>query len=143
MFGFYEGQLFQITVNYDRYQTEGLTADDIIESVSAAYGAVATHPVADKGVERLLRHLGGGGGAMGRRSEYRLDLIRARYGPVFRLIATRKRLESTVKAALLEARRLDDKEAPQREAKRVADSEQSERARLEKIRLVNKPKFRP
>ena len=43
----------------------------------------------------------------------------------------------------MEAKRLDEQEAPQREAVRVASEEEAARAKLDKARLVNKPKFRP
>ena len=82
--------MFQITVNYDRYQTEGLTADDIIESVSAAYGAACVR-LLSKGEERSYA-ISEDVVARWEDGEYRLDLIRARYGPVFRLVATQKRL---------------------------------------------------
>jgi len=142
LFSFYNGQLFQITVDYDRYQTEGLTADDIIQAVSAANGTIATHPVVDKGAEGSYAVPGE---LLGRweDAQYRVDLLRAPYGRAFRLVATVKGLESLAKAALLEAKRLDDQEAPQREAAKAANEAQSEQARLEKIRLVNKPNFRP
>jgi hypothetical protein len=139
LFSFYDNQLFQIAVNYDRYQTEGLTADDIIETISAAYGTAATRPAVDKGSNPFNDEVV----SQWEDTQYRLDLIRVPYGSLFSLRATVKRLESPVQAALLEAKRLDSQEAPQREAARVADEAQSERARLEKIRLVNKPKFRP
>ena len=48
-----------------------------------------------------------------------------------------------MQAAILEAKRLDDQEAPQRDAERVAREEEAERVKLDKARLVNKPKFRP
>ena len=38
VFSFYDGELFRIVVNYDRYQTEGLTAEDFVEAISATYG---------------------------------------------------------------------------------------------------------
>jgi hypothetical protein len=140
LFSFYNDQLYQITVDYDRYKTEGLMANDIVESISAANGMIATHPVTDKAVqspytvpEELLGRW--------EDAEYRVDLIRT-YGPAFRLIATVKGLESPVSAALLEAKRLDTQEAPQRDAARAAEEAQTEQARLEKLRLVNKPKFR-
>lgn len=142
LFSFYNDQLYRITVDYDRYKTEGLTADDIIEAVSAANGTTASHPVADKGApdgysvpQEVL--------ARWEDSQYRVDLFRAPYGTTFRLVATVKRLESPVQASLLEAKRLDDQEAPQREAARAAEEAQSEQARLERLRAVNKPKFRP
>jgi hypothetical protein len=53
------------------------------------------------------------------------------------------RLETPAEAANLEARRLDDLEAPQRDAARLASEQEAAKAKLEKSRLVNKPKFRP
>lgn len=141
LFSFYNDQLFQITVDYDRYKTETLTTDDIIEAVSTANGMIAMHPVIEAVPspyavpEELL--------ARWEDAQCRVDLVRAPYGPAFRLVATLKGLESPVKAALLEARRLDAQEAPQREAARAAEKAQTEQARLEKLRLVNKPEFRP
>jgi len=141
IFSFYNDQLYQITVDYNHYKTEGLTADDVIDAVSAANGTIATHPVADKvapGSHAIPKELL----ARWEDAQYRVDLVRAQYGPAFRLIATVKGLESPANAALLEAKRLDTQEAPQREAARAAEEAQTEQARLEKLRLVNKPKFR-
>jgi hypothetical protein len=142
LFSFYNDQLYRIAVDYDRYKTEGLTGDDIAEAVTAANGTIATHPVAEQAVhgsfdapEEVL--------ARWEDAQYRVQLVHATYGPGFRLIATVKGLDLAAKTALLDAKRLDDQEAPQREAARVADEAQTERARLLKIRLVNKPKFRP
>jgi hypothetical protein len=38
VFSFIDGRLFRITVKYDSYDTEGLTAEDMIEAISATYG---------------------------------------------------------------------------------------------------------
>jgi hypothetical protein len=76
-------------------------------------------------------------------SQYRFDLIRSSYGPTFKLVGVLKNLEAPAQAAIIEAARLDEKEAPQREADRIAKEDEAERARLEKARLVNKPRFRP
>jgi hypothetical protein len=54
-----------------------------------------------------------------------------------------KRLQAPAQAAITEAKWLDDQEAPQRDAARIADEKEAEQARLEKSRLVNKPRFRP
>ncbi|MBZ5619911.1 MAG: hypothetical protein LAQ69_14500 [Acidobacteriia bacterium] len=54
-----------------------------------------------------------------------------------------KRLEASAQAATLEAKRLDDQEAPQRDAARLASEEEVANTKLEKARLVNKPRFRP
>jgi len=46
LFTFYDGQLFRMVVSYDRYNTDGVTAEDMIEAISAKYGP-ATKPVAE------------------------------------------------------------------------------------------------
>ena len=142
IFSFYEDELSRIVVDYDRYETEGLTADDFVDAISATYGPAAkpTAPakVAPGGYgeeEEIL--------AQWQDSQYRFDLIRSSYGPTFRLVGVMKRLEAAAQAATLEARRLDDQEAPQRDAARIASEEQAAKTKLEKARLVNKPKFRP
>src|ERR1700745_4116547 len=38
LFSFYNGELYKISVTYDQTSTEGLTADDMVKSISAKYG---------------------------------------------------------------------------------------------------------
>src|SRR5688572_4311698 len=38
LFTFYDDQLYQIVVTYDRNRMEGLTNDDVIETISSTYG---------------------------------------------------------------------------------------------------------
>jgi hypothetical protein len=144
VFTFYEGEMFRIAVDYDRYAIEGLTADDLIEAISASYGIAAEPPALTKTALGLGRY--------GDREEvlaqwqdpqYRFDLIRSSYGPAFSLSGVLKRLEAPAQAAILEAKRLDDREAPQRDAARIAGEEEAARVKLGKARLVNKPNFRP
>ena len=45
--------------------------------------------------------------------------------------------------AIGNGKRLDDQEAPQRDAARLASEEEATKAKLEKARLANKLKFRP
>jgi hypothetical protein len=142
IFSFYDGKLFRIKVDYDRYQTEGLTVDDFVDAISATYGPAAK-PMAPAYVapgnygdqEEIV--------AQWQDSQDRFDLIRLSYGPTFRLVGVVKRLEAPVQAATLEAKRLDDREAPQRDAARRASEEDAAKTKLEKARLVNKPNFRP
>jgi hypothetical protein len=142
IFSFYEGELFRIAVNYDQYEIEGLTADDIVEAVSATYGTASKPPVPAKTTQE----------SYGEQEEilarwqdplYRFELIRSSYGPGFKLVGVLKRLEAPAQAAILEATRLDIQDAPQRDAERMAAEEETERARLVKSRLLNKPRFRP
>jgi hypothetical protein len=142
VFSFYNGALFQIAVNYDRYKTAGLTADDFIEALSATYG-VAEKPAAPGNIAQGEFGAQDEIVARWQDSQYSFDLIRSSYGPAFRLVGVLKRLQSPVQTATTEAKRLDDQEAPQRDAERIADEKETERARLEKSRLENKPNFRP
>jgi hypothetical protein len=140
---FFDGKLFQITIKYDRYDTEGLTTEDMIEAISATYGtatrlAVMTptakqKPYGDE--EEVL--------AQWQDSQYRFDLIRSSYGPTFRLVGVLKELEARAEAAILKAVGLDEQEAPEREAARIASDEKASEAKLMKARMDNKPKFRP
>jgi hypothetical protein len=142
VFTFYENQLFQIMATYERRETEGLTTADVIEAISANYGTAEKPRDADTSVE----------GPYGDREEtlarwqdaqFRFDLIRSSYGPVFRLRGVLKKLEAPARTAALDAKRLDEKEAPQREAVRLASEAQEERTKLDKARVLNKPNFRP
>ena len=38
VFGFHDGRLFRVTVDYDREQTKGLIDADMVEAISAVYG---------------------------------------------------------------------------------------------------------
>jgi len=142
VFSFYDGKLFRIVVDYDQYETEGLTADDFVDAISATYGPgakpaapVKVAPGSYGDQEEIL--------ARWQDLQYRFDLIRSSYGPRFRLIGVVKGLEAQAQAATLEAKRLDDLEAPQRDAARLASEGEAAKAKLDKARLVNKPKFRP
>ncbi|HLK65722.1 MAG TPA: hypothetical protein VKU19_19925 [Bryobacteraceae bacterium] len=142
VFSFYNGELYRIGVDYDRYETEGLTVDDYVDAISTAYGPATRPPAPAK------RSAGGYGDpdetvAQWQDSEHRFDLIRDSYGPTFKLVGVTKTLEESAKAANLEAKRLDDQEAPQRDAARLASDEATAKAKLDKARLLNKPKFRP
>jgi hypothetical protein len=142
VFSFYNGELFQIAINYDRYQTEGMTAADLIEAISSTYGTATRPTAAVKGVsdsnfdsEEVV--------AQWQDPEYRFDLIRTHYGPSFQLLGVLKRLEAPAQVAIQEAKRLDLQEAPQRDAELAAREQDAERVKLDKARLLNKPKFRP
>jgi len=142
VFSFYNGALYRIVIDYDRYQTEGLTAGDMVEAISATYG-IAEKPTASAKTEQERSGDQEEILARWQDSGYRFELMRSAYGQSFRLIGTLKKLEVSAQAASIEAARLDDQEAPQREAARMASEKETERAKLEKSRLVNKPNFRP
>jgi hypothetical protein len=141
-FSFYDGSLFRITVRYDRYQTEGLTSADLVEAISASYGPPTAPPARvapetgaySEPAEVLARW---------EDAEHCFELVRTSYGPSFKLTGSLKAIEAKAADATVEARRLDDLEAPQRDAARIVADEASAKDKLDKARLVNKPKFRP
>lgn len=142
IFRFYNGTLYRIAVKYDRYATEGLTTQDFVEAVSAIYGPPAKLPAQMK---RAPESYGDQEEAVAQweDSQYRFNLLRASYGPTYTLVGIVKSLDAPVEAANAEAKRLDDLEAPQRDAARAAAEQNAKTTALEQVRLVNKAKFRP
>ena len=142
LLSFYNGELYRIAVNYDRYEIEGLTAEDMVGALSVLYGAAAA-PIAPAKVAQ--DQYGDRQEVLARweDSQFTFDLIRSSYGPSFQLIGVQRTLDTSAQSAISEAKRLDDQEAPQREAARAASEQEAAKAKLEKARLVNKPRFRP
>jgi hypothetical protein len=141
VFSFYSGTLYQIAVNYDRYEIEGLTTEDLVGAIALIYGPA--EPVARPNVAQ--DEYGNQDEVVARweNAQYRFDLIRSSYGPTFQLLGVQKELDSSAQAAISEAKRLDHQEAPQREAARAAGEQEAAKAKLEKARLLNMPRFRP
>src|SRR5579864_6399079 len=52
VFSFYNGELYQIAINYDSTRTEGMSTSDMVEAISANYGAPTPLPVPVKTAER-------------------------------------------------------------------------------------------
>src|SRR5712692_7152472 len=101
LFSFCNGELFRMVVNYDRYKTEGLTAEDMIEAISSQYGT-ATTPDAEI-VFPSLYHETVKVIARWEDSQYSLSLVRSSYQPSFGMIVLSKRLDTLAEAAITEA----------------------------------------
>ncbi len=143
VFSFYNGELYRLVVNYDRYKTEGLTAEDLIAAISESYGS-ATRDAEEivlpsiYGDNETLKIL-----ARWEDAEYSFNLVRFSHQPNFTLAAVSKRLDVLARAAVIEAVRLDAQEAPQREIALQNRQAEENRVQQEKARLANKPGFRP
>ena len=138
---FFNGELFRVVVTYDRFKVEGMTAEDIIQGVSAIYGA-ATRP----SVEIAYHSLYGEKAPVIARwedSQYAYNLVRSADQTSFALILYSKRLDVLAQAAINEATRLDALEAPQREVEQQRKRDDDQRLSLEKARSTNKTNFRP
>jgi hypothetical protein len=139
LFRFYNGELYRLVVTYDRERTEGMTAEDIVEAVSAKYG-VANRLTAEiilsstrlfTDGEKLISDRSEKVIARWEDSQYSFDVVYS------------KRLDGLARAAIVESVRLDEQEAPQREIESRKKKDGESRAKQEKARRVNKPPFRP
>ena len=141
LLSFVNGELFRIIVTYDRYKVEGMTADDIIEGISATYGQ-ATRPEVEipfhSNYAETAKVL-----ARWEDPQYSYNLVKTGDQSSFAMVLYSKRLEALAQAAIVEAVRLDAQEAPQRELDKQKDQEEADSLVREKARSVNKPNFRP
>jgi hypothetical protein len=138
---FYNGDLFRIVVTYDRYKVAGMTAEDMIEGISATYGA-ATRPTAEIAYHSFYGEVAPVI-ARWEDSEYSYNLVQTGDQSGFAMILYSKRLDALAQAAIVEAVRLEAQEAPQRELDKEKKRQEEEQLVLEKARSVNKPNFRP
>lgn len=138
---FINGQLFRIIVTYDRYMVEGMTAEDMIEGISATYGT-ATRPSGEIALHSNYAEVAPVI-ARWEDADYSYDLVRTPNRSSFAMVLYSKRLDALAQAAISEAVRLDAQEAPQRELEKQEKRKEDERLGLEKARSVNKPNFRP
>jgi hypothetical protein len=138
---FYNGRLFQIVVTYDRYKVEGMTSEDLVETISTVYGT-PTRPAVEIAYHSIYGEIAPVV-ARWEDSQYSYNLVPSRDQSSFALVLWSKQLDTLAQKAIVEATRLDAEEAPQREIEKQKKKEDDERLVLEKARSVNKPNFRP
>lgn len=136
---FCNGELYKIALTYDRASTEGLTALDMMNAISASYGpATNVAPEVDSAkiesyeVKQKLV-------ATWEDSQYSLNLVRSSFTDGFGLVIYSKRANAEAELAIAEAVKLDKQEGPQREAER----QKKETKDLEAVRQKNRKIFRP
>jgi len=139
LFSFYNGELYKIFVTYDRTSTEGLTAEDMVKSISAKYGpATSVKPEVDSATNERY-DMKQKPVATWEDSQYSFNLIRSSFSGSFELLIYSKRLNAEAEVALAEAVRLEKQEEPQREAER----QKKQTGDLEATRQKNQKSFRP
>lgn len=142
VFSFYDGALYRALITYNEAKTEGLTPEDLTAALAAVYGP-ASHPAANitlksEGIEENASVV-----AQWEDADAVLRLARISYRGRIALLLTSKRFESLAERAAVEAKRIEDQEAPQRDADRQKQQAEEDRTALAKARIVNKPNFRP
>jgi hypothetical protein len=145
MFTFYNDQLYQILVTYDRGRMAGLADNDVVETLAATYGVplLREAPTSLPNVRRAAIGVGIVTVAQWEDSGSLLTLQRSSYSPQYQLVLISKRLDPLARTAIAEARRLDALGAPQRELDRRADAAAAALVADQKAREVNKAAFRP
>jgi hypothetical protein len=143
-FSFFNDQLFRVVVDYSRERTEGMTNADMIEAISADYGAPVKRLPGAVGVMSVVEAESGPQVARWGDADHRVVLYRtASYRQTFRLIVTATVLDDLARKAVTEAVRLDQREAPSRELARQKQDREDARTAEEKARVANKGTFRP
>ena len=102
LFSFYNGELFRLVVTYDPDRTEGITAEDIVEAVSAKYGN-ATRPDAEiilssthfyNDGEKIISDRSGKVIARWEDSQYSFNLFQFSLESTFGMVMYSKRLDT-------------------------------------------------
>lgn len=145
VFGFYDDQLFRVSVHYDRERTKGLTDADMIEAISSIYGG-QVEPTVSRNRQALLIYddILSTPIAQWGNVDHSVRLYRpSSYATSFKLVVTAEPMAALARTAAARALQLDAQEAPQREAAREKKESEDRRAAEEKARSTNKPMFRP
>jgi hypothetical protein len=145
VFSFSDDQLFRIAVRYERDRMEGLTTDDVIESLVRVYGVPVLSSArtsrsapadADSPVNTSVA-------ARWEDSSSSVTLYRGKDFQEFQLVVVDKAIAARARTAREEAVRLDTQEAPQREIDRLATDAENGRTAIAKARTLNKAAFKP
>ena len=140
LFTFCNGQLYRMSATYDRSAIEGLTAEDLMQSIAAKYGP-PIDPVTEIDLstgerrggpeEKVVAHW--------EDAKYSLTLSRSYLVKGFTLIMYSLQTNAAADEAIAKAIKLEEQQGPQKEA----DRQKKEADELALARLKNLQSFRP
>jgi len=139
VFSFHNGELYKLSVSYDRGATEGLTAFDMTKALTAKYGPPTNVALEIDSTPNDRYDATGRAIASWDDSQYSVNLVRSAFTDIFGLVIYSKRVNAEADLATAQAVLLEKQEGPQREAER----QQKETADLEIARQKNKKVFEP
>ena len=138
-FSFCNGALYKIVATYGGKATKGMTAEDMVQAISAAYGT-ATRPAADASAPGPLSFSSADVGiALWENARYSATLSRSPLMDSFQLTLVSKQLNGQAEAGIAEAVRREIEGDPQRETARL----KKEADDLAATREANLKSFRP
>jgi hypothetical protein len=139
VFSFYKGELYKMVVTYERASTEGLTADDMVKSISAKYGPPTSIALEIDSAGKEQYELRQKPVASWEDSQYSFNLVRSSFSNAFQLVIYTKRVNADADAALAQVVKADELEAPQKAIER----QNKEADATELARQKNQKSFRP
>jgi len=139
LFSFCNGQLYRLSATYDRSAIEGLTTDDLVQSIAAKYGPPIKLPTeieaAKTGIqgpeEKVVAHW--------EDAQYSLSLNRSYLANGFTLVMYSLQGNAAADEAIAKAITLEEQQGPQKEAERQKKEDQE----LAAARVKNLQSFRP
>jgi hypothetical protein len=139
LFSFSNGELYRISVTYDPSSTKGLTAADMVKSISAKYGRATgveseIDPIMNARYNIKQRCL-----ASWQDSQFSVDLVLSSFTEAFGLVIYSKGINSEADLASAQAVKLEEEERPEKEA----NQRKQEADDLEVMREKNQKSFRP
>jgi len=139
LFSFYNGALYKMSVTYDQSSTEGLTAGDMVKSISADYGPSTTLAPAADPASSDRYEAKGSLVASWEDAQYSFNLVHSAFTERFGLVLYSKRANAEAELAIAESVRLEKQAGPRKEA----DRQKKETDALEVARQKNQKTFRP
>ena len=139
LFSFYNGELYKMSVTYDRSSTEGLTAEDMVKSISAKYGPATNVALEIDSAKNDRYDDRQKPVASWEDAQYSFNLARSSSTDHLGLIIYSKRVNAEAELAIAEAVKLEEQEGPNREAAR----QKKQTDDLEVARQKNRKIFRP
>ena len=139
LFSFCNGELYKISVTYDPSLTEGLTAEDMVKSISEKYGPATYVALAIDTVKNDQYDVTQAPVASWVDAQYSFNLVRSALSDHLGLVIYSKHVNAEAELSIAEAVKLETLEAPQREAERQKKQVDD----LEVAREKNQKTFRP
>jgi hypothetical protein len=145
VFSFFDDQLFRITVDYSRLQTEGMTDADMVASFSKRYGTPLVSPDPAKAPVTLSAVSLNSSTDVARWSDGDMTVVlsRNRFTSLFQVVVRSERLNGLARVADDEAVRAEAAAAPALDLARRQLAADDARAAKEKARASNIAAFLP
>jgi len=139
VFSLYNGELYKMSVTYDRTSTEGLTTPDMMKAITAKYGpvtsvALAIDAPANDRYDMSPKNIASWGD-----SRYSIELVRSPFTDAFELVIYSNRVNAEAELAIAQGVKLEELDGPKREAER----QRKQTDDLEAARQKNKKIFQP